>query len=235
MPRCTKRRVPALQIWPEFWNTAIAAPGTAASRSASAKTMLGDLPPSSIDIRFRLPAAARMIFWPTSVEPVKAILSTPGCAASAAPASPKPVTTLTTPCGHAGLHAQLGQPQRRQRRLLGRLEHDGAARREHRAELPDRQADRAVPRVDRADHADRLLQRVREDVARRPSSAIVSPCHRGRQAGVVAQQARPRAAGRAWCARSGRPCRACRASPARRSAARPGRRAAASPAGGRTA
>ena len=61
--------------------------------------MLGDLPPSSIDMRLQLPAAARMIFWPTSVEPVKAILSTPGCAASAAPASPKPVTTLNTPGG----------------------------------------------------------------------------------------------------------------------------------------
>src|SRR4029450_9935348 len=85
MPRWTKRRVPALQIWPEFWNTAIAAPGTAASRSASAKTMSGDLPPSSIDMRLRLPAAARMIFCPTSVEPVNAILSTPGCGAGAAP------------------------------------------------------------------------------------------------------------------------------------------------------
>jgi hypothetical protein len=37
---------------------------------------------------------------PTSVEPVKATLSTPSWAASGAPAvSPKPVTTLTTPSG----------------------------------------------------------------------------------------------------------------------------------------
>ena len=44
--------------------------------------------------------AARPISLPTSVEPVKAILSTPGCATSAAPAvSPRPVTTLTTPGG----------------------------------------------------------------------------------------------------------------------------------------
>ncbi len=51
----------------------------------------GDLPPSSSDTFFRLPAAACTISRPTSVEPVNATLSTPGCAASAAPAvSPKP-------------------------------------------------------------------------------------------------------------------------------------------------
>ncbi len=49
--------------------------------------------------RFRLPAAARMIDLPTSVEPVNEILSTSGCSTSAAPASPSPVTMLTTPSG----------------------------------------------------------------------------------------------------------------------------------------
>ena len=39
---------------------------------------------------------------------------------------------------HARLQAQLAQPQRRQRRLLRRLEHDGAAGGERRADLPDR-------------------------------------------------------------------------------------------------
>ena len=62
--------------------------------------MFGDLPPSSSETFFRLPAAARTMILPTSVEPVKAILSTSGCATSGAPASsPKPVTTLTTPGG----------------------------------------------------------------------------------------------------------------------------------------
>jgi hypothetical protein len=78
--------VPALQIWPELAKTAMAAPGTAASRSASAKTTSGDLPPSSSETRFRLPAEAWMIFWPVKCEPVKATLSTSRCAASAAPA-----------------------------------------------------------------------------------------------------------------------------------------------------
>jgi hypothetical protein len=59
---------------------------TACSMSASAKTMLGALPPSSSETFVRLSAAARAIILPTSVEPVKATLSMPGCEASAAPA-----------------------------------------------------------------------------------------------------------------------------------------------------
>jgi hypothetical protein len=78
---------------------ALAAPATA-SGEASSKTMFGDLPPSSSETFLRLPAAAATMSRPTSVEPVKATLSTCGCAASAAPAvSPKPVTTFTTPSG----------------------------------------------------------------------------------------------------------------------------------------
>src|SRR5580693_1220688 len=93
-------RVPALQICPELLNTAIAAPGTAASISASANTTSGDLPPSSSCRRLRLPAEALTISCPVKCEPVNATLSTSGCAASAAPAvSPYPGTTFTTPGG----------------------------------------------------------------------------------------------------------------------------------------
>ena len=42
--------------------------------------MNGDLPPSSSDSRLPEPAVARRMSLPTSVEPVKAILSTPACA-----------------------------------------------------------------------------------------------------------------------------------------------------------
>ena len=83
---------------------AFATPAAAASTSASSKTITGDLPPSSSDTRLRLPADAFTISCPTSVLPVNATLSTPGCAASAAPASPKPVTTLTTPSGKPASH-----------------------------------------------------------------------------------------------------------------------------------
>ena len=46
-----------------------------------------------------LPASSRWIALPTSVEPVKATLSTSGCETSAAPVDPSPVTMLTTPAG----------------------------------------------------------------------------------------------------------------------------------------
>src|ERR1700691_2482385 len=62
--------------------------------------MLGDLPPSSSDTRFRLPVEAARIILPTSVEPVKLTLSMSGCSVIELPApGPKPVTILTTPSG----------------------------------------------------------------------------------------------------------------------------------------
>ena len=69
--------------------------------SASGNIIVGDLPPSSKDTFFKLPDAALVIIFPTSVEPVKATLSTIGCSAKGAPASsPKPVTILSTPSGN---------------------------------------------------------------------------------------------------------------------------------------
>src|SRR5438128_11378738 len=63
--------------------------------------MLGLLPPSSSVTRFTVAAASRMIHWPTSVDPVNAILSTPGCRTSAAPATaPGPGTTFRAPAGN---------------------------------------------------------------------------------------------------------------------------------------
>src|SRR5712691_8893324 len=81
-------------------NTPKSAPSTAVLKSASAKKMFGDFPPSSSEIFLSVSAAPRMIVLPTSALPVNAILSTSACATSAAPAtSPTPVTILTTPGG----------------------------------------------------------------------------------------------------------------------------------------
>ena len=63
--------------------------------------MLAALPPSSSVNGVRDAARTRAICFPTSVEPVNAILSTPGCATSAAPVAPSPVTMLTTPGGRS--------------------------------------------------------------------------------------------------------------------------------------
>ena len=74
-------------------------PSTAWSSAASSKMTLAALPPSSSVSRLPVPATARWISFPTSVEPVKATLATPGCFTSSAPARPSPVTMLTTPAG----------------------------------------------------------------------------------------------------------------------------------------
>src|ERR1700684_1893187 len=77
------------------------APSMAASKSASAKKMLGDLPPSSSVTRFTVSAACFTIILPTAALPVKAILLTSACCTSGAPQdSPNPVIMLTTPGGN---------------------------------------------------------------------------------------------------------------------------------------
>src|ERR1700738_2232393 len=81
-------------------NTPNSAPSTAASQSASAKNTFGDFPPNSSVTRFNVSAALFTIIFPTAPLPVNAILSTPGCATSAAPVlSPIPLITFTTPGG----------------------------------------------------------------------------------------------------------------------------------------
>ena len=76
-----------MQAWPWLWKIANAEPLIAAVRSASSNTMFAPLPPSSSCTRLRLPADASTMLRPTDVEPVKLILSRPGCAAMCAPAT----------------------------------------------------------------------------------------------------------------------------------------------------
>ena len=92
-------REPAQHTCPWLNQIASTTPSTTLSRSASWKTTNGDFPPSSSDSFLPLPAVAVRMMRPTSVDPVKAILSTSGCATSAAPVRPSPVMMLTTPGG----------------------------------------------------------------------------------------------------------------------------------------
>src|ERR1035437_3030893 len=141
-------RLPAEQISPWLKNTPKSAPSTAVSKSASAKKMFGDLPPSSSEIFFSVAAAARMMILPTSTLPVNAILSTSGCSTIAAPAvSPRPVTMLRT----AGVGEARRERENRERRLLGRLQHGRAAGAERGRQLPGRHEQRIVPRDDRSE------------------------------------------------------------------------------------
>jgi len=65
---------------------------------ASAKTIIGSLPPNSRTTGVRFLAAAAAIFLPVATEPVNIILS--GAASTrAAPVLPSPVTTCTTSSG----------------------------------------------------------------------------------------------------------------------------------------
>ena len=90
-----------MQVCPVAANTPASTPLHAASRSASSKTRCADLPPSSSRTPVMFCAAAAATCAPTAVEPVNAILSTSGWAASALPtAGPNPVTTLNTPGGN---------------------------------------------------------------------------------------------------------------------------------------
>ncbi len=67
------------QIWPQFANEPHAAPSTARSRSASCRTIIGSLPPSSsVTGRSSSPAATAMR-RPVALEPVKTIFDTPRC------------------------------------------------------------------------------------------------------------------------------------------------------------
>ena len=80
---------------------------------------------------------------------------------------------------------QLGEPQRRDRRQLGRLEHHDVARRQRRADLPDRHHQRVVPRRDLADDAQRLAPD-----QRRVALAVLAgqrAVQRARRAGEEAQ------------------------------------------------
>ena len=61
--------------------------------------MLGLLPPSSSVTRFSERPHFSPISRPTTVDPVKATLSTPAWSTSAAPVVPSPVSTLSVPSG----------------------------------------------------------------------------------------------------------------------------------------
>ncbi len=73
---------------------------TAAVKSASSRTMIGLLPPSSWHTRLTVGAAFFATSMPARVEPVKDTMSTPGCALIAAPTvGPSPLMRLKTPGG----------------------------------------------------------------------------------------------------------------------------------------
>ena len=79
-----------MQTWPALTYPPVAVAAATWSRSASGRTMSGQLAPSSSERR--LTPATRVICSPTAVEPVKLIFRTRGSAQSTGPSSePEPV------------------------------------------------------------------------------------------------------------------------------------------------
>ena len=123
--------------------------------------MLADLPPSSSRTFLTVPAARAATRRPTSVEPVKATLSTSGAVTSGSPASgPNPGRTLTTPSGTPASVHSLASSHGRARGLLGRLEHHGVAGGQGRGQLPGGVLDGEVPGDDGGADPDRLAAQV---------------------------------------------------------------------------
>ena len=78
-----------MQVWPALVRPPQTHASAAASRLASASTIIASLPPASIRTGVRRCAHAAITCLAVAVDPVKAILSTPAWQ-SAAPTSPSP-------------------------------------------------------------------------------------------------------------------------------------------------
>src|SRR6266478_7699700 len=93
-------RLAHTQVWPALRYFEAIAPLTAASISASSKTMNGALPPNSSDSFLTVPAHCSISCLPTAVEPVKVNLRTIGFEVISPPiAAAEPVTQEKTPLG----------------------------------------------------------------------------------------------------------------------------------------
>ena len=146
-----------MQIWPVFMVMPRTIAGTALSRSASANTTCGDLPPSSRcngrqvlragshDRRTGLRGAGE-------AEPADARVRGERRSGLVAVAGDHVDHTG----GNAGLLGEPGQRQRGQRGVLGRLDHDRVAGTDGRGDVVEEHRRGCVPRDDRADHAVRL-------------------------------------------------------------------------------
>ena len=138
----TTSRAPAEQTWPECRNTAVSAKSSAASRSASAKTMLGFLPPSSRATFFTVAGGGGHDPL-AGLEPAgerdqvdAGVLAERGAGARARRRAPG----WPTPGGQPGLLEQAHQQDRGVRGELAGLEHEGVAGGQAGRDLPRRSA-----------------------------------------------------------------------------------------------
>ena len=88
-----------MQIWPLLRNAAQNRSSAAFSTSTSGITIAGSLPPSSSVTRLSVADALCITRRPVAVDPVKLILSMPGCAVIQGPSASPPLMPLSTPGG----------------------------------------------------------------------------------------------------------------------------------------
>ena len=144
MDASTIRREVAEHIWPALKKTPPAMQSTARSISASAKTTIGDFPPSSSDTGRQRAAATPMTLAPTRFEPVNQSLRRCRSRVSAAPASAAPVMKFSTPAGELGLLRDVAVGKLDEARELRGLQHHRATGREGGGELPGAGDEREV-------------------------------------------------------------------------------------------
>ena len=162
----TTSRAPAEQTWPECRKTAVSAKSRATSRSASAKTMLGFLPPSSSATFFTVAGGGR--------HQPPAGLQAAGEGDQVDPGVGRRAARRRVGAGaedevadagrQAGLLEQPHQVDRGVRRQLAGLEDEGVAGREAGRDLPGDLEERVVPRRDQRADADRLVHDPADDV-----------------------------------------------------------------------
>ncbi len=126
--------------------------------------MFAALPPSSSVSRFPVPAVARRMILPTSVEPGERDLVHVGVGDDARAGLARARYDVHDAGRQLGVANHLGEQQRREGRRLGGLEDDRVARRERRRELPRRHQQREVPRDHLAGDAERPRVPIRERV-----------------------------------------------------------------------
>jgi hypothetical protein len=153
----TKKRLGEVHTWPALKNLAWAALRADFTGSASAQTMTGAWPPSSIRHGFMTSPAWAARSLPTGTEPVKATrrIRRRGdqVGGDLGRLAEDQVEDAGRDAGVGEAGDQLGGGARG---LLGRLDDDRAAGGQRGGELAHRAAGREVPRHERGDRADRL-------------------------------------------------------------------------------
>ena len=157
----TRNRLAEVQASPMLRILASIAPSTAASRSASPKTMKGALPPSSIETRSSCSEAWATSTLPTAVEPVKVSLRSRASRmiGSHTPPESVVVTTLSTPGGSPTSSISAASASMVSGRLVGGLDHHRAAGRDGGADLAGAHREGEVPGRDHQRGPDGCLHR----------------------------------------------------------------------------